>query len=245
MRRKRRRSRGLFSRLFRQRINTDEAESPEENWQVELTVYALAARETGHPWAHWIKQWKRDDPVSRLFASGVISSDEKSVSSVADQLQEMLPELNQLHIQAALQIRLQRFERQKKMYGLEFKSDDAKKQFAEMYSILGSRALDLGNDIVGVLPMYDMVNHSLDPNLGFYFDGTIFQLFTLRDITKGEELFLCYNEMEEIEDNGWDNVNSLWTLVQWGIPITKKSANEQLSKVRERENKNILLPQEK
>ena len=53
----------------------------------------------------------------------------------------------------------------------------------------------------------------------------------MKSVEEGEELFICYNEMEEITKHGWDDVNSLWTLVQWGIPISTKSANHQLAEI--------------
>jgi hypothetical protein len=229
LRKRHRRSQGWFNRIFRR--------NAEPNcWQAELTAYALAVLESDHPWGEWINGWQRDDTVVRLFENGVVSSDEKAVSLAADELQEILPELSQIQLQAAIQIRLQRFEKEERIYLSDENSDSNKrKSIARMHAVLGSRALDLGDDIVGVVPMYDMVNHSLDPNVGFYFNGDNFELFALRDIEGGEELFLCYNEMEDVEKNGWDEVNSMWSLVQWGIPISTKDANDQLMEIHKRE----------
>jgi hypothetical protein len=227
LRRRSKRNRGLIGRLFRRhpRVN------PEDVWQAELTAYAMAAVESDHPWAFWINQWNRDDPVFRLYEDGVLSSDHGSISKAVDELHMMLPELHKLHIEAAVQIRLQRFESQEKIF---FKQNETainnryRASIARMYSMIGSRALDLGDDIVGVVPMYDMVNHSLDPNLGFYFNGEYFELFALRDISEGEELFLCYNELEDIKNQGWNEMNSLWMLIQWGIPTSTQDAINQL-----------------
>ena len=229
LRRKRRDGRGWFSQLRRENNETD-------NWQPELTAFALAATASNHPWSEWISQWNRDDPIQRLFEDGIQTSDEEKVSAVADDLQKMLPELSQLELQAAIQIRLQRFEEQMKIYfNDDFYNGFTRAEIARMYIILGSRALDLSDDIVGVVPMYDMMNHSLDPNLAFIMNEDFkLELFASRDIAEGEELFLCYNDQTEIEVDGWTEMNSLWTLVQWGIPMSKEVANEQLERQRSR-----------
>jgi len=91
-----------------------------------------------------------------------------------------------------------------------------------MYSVLGSRALDLGDDIVGVVPYYDMINHSLDPNMEFHFNGDTgnFELYSSRRIEEGEELFICYHSKQVLDQKGFDSLNSLWTLIQWvSLPL--------------------------
>lgn len=238
LRRCSKRHRSLLGRLFRRRPRVN----PEDVWQAELTAYAMAAVESDHPWAFWINQWNRDDPVFRLYEDGVVSSDHDSISKAVDELHMMLPELPKLHIEAAVQIRLQRFEEQEKIYFKQKESDYNNRyraSIARMYSMIGSRALDLGDDIVGVVPMYDMVNHSLDPNLGCYFNGEYVELFALRDINGGEELFLCYNELEDIENHGWNEMNSLWMLIQWGIPTSTQDAINQLNTIQRKESEAI------
>lgn len=229
LRLKRRDGKGWFSRFRRK---TDEI----DNWQPELTAYALAAIASNHPWSDWVSQWNRDDPMQRLFEDGVQTSDGEKISAVADDLHRMLPELSQLELQAAIQIRLQRFEEQMKIYfNDDIYNGFTRAEVARMYIILGSRALDLSDDIIGVVPMYDMMNHSLDPNLAFIMNEDYkLELFASRDIAEGEELFLCYNDQNEIEEDGWTEMNALWTLVQWGIPISKEVANEQLETQRSR-----------
>lgn len=236
--RKLKRSKGWFSRLV-QRHKTDKANCDDEYWQPELTAYALAAVESeNNPWAEWICQWNRDDPILRLFEDGVQPSDGERISAVADELKSMLPELSQLELQAAIQIRLQRFEEHRSIFFNDNSNSFSRQEIARMYAILGSRALDLGDDINGVVPMYDMINHSLDPNLVFAINEDYnLQLFASRDIYAGEELFLCYNNLEQIDRNGWTELNALWTLVQWGIPVANEVADEQLMKRRQRSEK--------
>ena len=223
-----RQSKKWYNRFFRKGL-----EREPEAWQAELTAYALESVKSEHPWAFWIKQWKRDDPMLQLYLEGVSSMDEDRISNVAIELQSMLPELSLLYIQAAIQIRLQEFEEHLNTYFHHIITDDdgTKEDLARMYAVLSSRALDLGDGIVGVVPMYDMINHSLEPNLGLVFDGESFELSALRQISEGEELFLCYNEIDDIEKNGWDEMNSLWSLIQWGIPISTKEAIKQLNDI--------------
>ena len=234
LRLRRRHSQGRwFSRMFRRVMRKkNDIDIDSTVWQAELTAYALEAIESNHPWAFWIEQWQRDDPILKLFESGVLFTDEEAVSVASKELHKMLPELSELFIQAAIQIRLQRFQEHEKIFLRQKNHDDNKKaSIARMYAILGSHALDIGDDITAVVPMYDMINHSLNPNLGFFFNGESFEIFALHNITRGEELFFCYNKIEEIENEGWTEFNALWTLVQWGIPISSKDANEQLGMI--------------
>jgi hypothetical protein len=172
-------------------------------------MYALAAIEQEHPWSIWINQWQRDDPTHRLFESGAAKEDANALASTADELQAMMPELSHSKLQAALSLRLDRFEKHKHFFGLSNGPSTA-----AMYSTLCSRAIELDDDIVGVIPFYDMINHSLEPNLALSCDNERFELFANRDIEDGEELFLRYTKPDEI----MDETNALWTLVQWGIP---------------------------
>merc|ERR1712232_1109463 len=96
---------------------------------------------------------------------------------------------------------------------------------SKMYGLLTSRAIDLGDGTVGVIPMFDMVNHcSKDPNLILSFDGSgSFEVKARRDIKKGEELLLCYQD-EEIEH---DEYSDLWAAIQWGVPQPQKNDREE------------------
>lgn len=188
-----------------------------ELWQPELAQYALSAIDEDHPWADWICQWRRDDPMHNLFVSGAASSDEGAISAAADQLQSMIPHLSHLKLRASLAIRLGRMEEHRRICGLP---DDTKiKDTSEMYSLVSSRAIELDADtgLAGIIPFYDMINHSLRPNLHLDYDGEVFELFANRNVEAGEELFLTYTKLEEPMDEN----NALWALVQWGIPTDK------------------------
>ena len=64
--------------------------------------------------------------------------------------------------------------------------------------------------------MFDMINHSMEPNVGLSFDGSKFFLYALHDIYEGEELLVCYtNPSEQLE---WDEDTAMSTLLTWGIP---------------------------
>jgi hypothetical protein len=76
----------------------------------------------------------------------------------------------------------------------------------------------------GIIPMFDMINHSVVPNIGLSFDGSNFELIALREIDENEEFFICYTrEISSLEhDNdslsSWDEDSAVWTLIQWGVP---------------------------
>jgi hypothetical protein len=63
--------------------------------------------------------------------------------------------------------------------------------------------------------MFDMVNHSKDPNLVLSFDDDLgfFELKAKRKTKKGDELFLNYKD-----ESSDDEYGDLWTAIQWGIP---------------------------
>jgi hypothetical protein len=216
--------RRLFSR--RKFEEFELSANPSDWWQAELTAYSIACLEEknkNHRWALWISQWQRSDTMQRVYASGVSWRDGDAVSSCVEDLHQMLPDVSKYKLNAAVDLRLRRFEELKKIFQL----DDA---VGSMYGILISRAIDLGNGVVGVIPMFDMINHSEDPNLALSFDGQNFELWALRDVSEGEELFLCYTGEDSKREN-WDEDNAVWNLVQWGIPQPdpgrQKSKNKQ------------------
>lgn len=201
-------------------------------WHIQLTAYALAAVDSDNSiWTEWINEWQRDDPMSRLFESDVTSADIDIISQTATELNEMVPELSHQHTEAALHIRLQRFEEEEKFFWSKHsrnrkrnttKTSSDSLARRKMYSVLGSRACDLGDDIVGVVPYYDMINHSLDPNMEFQINGETdnFELYSSRRIEEGEELFICYHSKQVLDQKGFDSLNSLWTLIQWvSLPL--------------------------
>lgn len=183
----------------------------EQLWQPELTLYALDAVREGHPWGTWISQWQRDDPTYRLFCSNANTGDEDLIDSISLELKRnFAPYLNELHIKAALLIRLLRLEEERQVIPL---NDDS--ETSGMYALLGSRAVAIDDDITGVIPFHDMINHSLEPNLSMTYTPTDhIEIYANRKIDKGQELFLCYTKLNKT----MNSVNALWALVQWGIP---------------------------
>ena len=184
----------------------------DETWLPELTLYALAALESGHPWSPWISQWNRDDPAYRLFASNAKSYQEDAINGTAIELNSMMPDLPILYLRAALAIRLGRLDEERRIFDL---NDDI--ETSSLYSVLSSRVIELDELLVGAIPFHDMINHSLDPNVSLEFNGESIELFLNRKVGNGEELFLRYTDIdEELNEN-----NALWALIQWGIPISR------------------------
>jgi hypothetical protein len=206
--------RRLFKPFARRNDDIFEYVEPHDFWQAELTAYSLACLDTDHPWATWISQWMRSDPVQKLFEQDGVpwGNSDAATSACVDELSAMLPDVSKYKLKAAVDLRLRRLAGLQKIFDLEDPRATA------MYCILSSRAIELGQGVTGVIPMFDMVNHSPRPNLALSFNGEHFELFALRDIQKDEELFLCYNEDDTME---WDEDIAVWTLVQWGIPQPK------------------------
>ena len=203
----------LWRRLLgRNSAPKDKKDELDSQWLPELTQYALTACAEGHPWSEWIQQWQRDDPTHRLYLSGARHDDEKALVKAAEEYTEIMPELPNTYLQAALSIRLQRLERDKAVFlGI---NDEDETAFSRMYSLVSSRVVELDDDVSGVIPFYDMINHSLEPNLSLSYHGDHVELFTTRPVEAGEELFLQYTK----RGREMDESNALWTLVQWGIP---------------------------
>ena len=149
--------------------------------------------------------------MQKLYESGAVTwKDDDSISACTDELQKMLPGVSNIYkLRAAVDLRLRRLDALRQIFNLT----DTQ---AALYSILISRAVELGGEVVGVIPMFDMIDHLVDLNLAMSFDGDNFELLALRDIKEGEDLFLCYNDENEL--SRWDEDNSVWTLVQWGGP---------------------------
>ena len=206
--------RRLLSKTKRTRKQNDVEEfhfvTPDDFWQAELTSYAIAAlKQENHIWAPWIEQWQRNDPMQRMFKKGISWKDEDAVNDGVKELQKSLPDVPDYKLRAAVHIRLGRMEELQRLHGM---SDDD----LEMYGTLISRAIEIGDGVIGVIPMFDMINHSRKPNLGLHFNGKEFGLCALRDIQDGEEFFLCYGKVDN--GDGWDENEAVWSLVQWGIP---------------------------
>lgn len=196
-------------------------------WQATLTIFSLACLEVGDgegnnpPWAHWISQWRRTDPMQSLFEKSVTWRDEEDVLTCVDQLSQMLPDVSKTKLRAAVEMRLGRLEELKTIFDI----DDDDNSFSRMFGVLTSRAIELGDNVLGILPMFDMLNHSNDPNLALSFDGENFALWGRRKIAKGEELFVSYKDLRD-KHMEWDEDDAIWMLVQWGIPMPKPTEKE-------------------
>jgi hypothetical protein len=70
--------------------------------------------------------------------------------------------------------------------------------------LVGSRIFGYtkyGNQISGMVPYIDLINHSIEPNTTWYFDDNLdsFVLVSIRDINKNEELYDNYGAKNNIE----------------------------------------------
>uniref|UniRef100_A0A7S2EC38 SET domain-containing protein n=1 Tax=Ditylum brightwellii TaxID=49249 RepID=A0A7S2EC38_9STRA len=192
--------------------------TPDDFWQADLTAYSLAVLQTeNHFWKPWISQWHRQDHMQAMYEKGISWNDDIAVDDGVTQLNNVLPYLSKNRLKAAVQLRLGRMKELHRLYeGFSSTSTttyESKEDFA-MYGILTSRAMEFGNRINAVMPMYDMINHSRQPNLGLHFNGEEFALVALRDISHGEEFFHCYKTLPDT----WDEDIAAWILIQWGIP---------------------------
>lgn len=220
----------------------------EDFWQPELTLYALQAMKESHPWSEWISQWKRDDPTYTLFQKNPdVFRDEHIIDGTVEELMSLAPYMPKLLLKAALNIRLGRWKEQKKIFPL---NDDA--DASDMYALLGSRAAALDDDTVGIIPFHDMLNHSLDnANVGMdlvVLDSSVsgekhediggyIELYANRPIEQGEELFICYTKQNE----SMTMENSVWSLVQWGIPMPPASPGTVAAAVAEQQVHSEIL----
>jgi SET domain-containing protein len=140
--------------------------------------------------------------MQRLFERNVAPDDENSIiRCIAELKKDYLPKEDPLKIRAAVDIRLRRFEELKQLYGLADTD-------SSMYGTVISRAIDLGDGTLAVIPMFDMVNHSMDPNLvlSIDFEDGMVDMKATRPIKKGEEMFVSYHD----EENPDNEFGSLW-----------------------------------
>ena len=189
-------------------------------WRAELTAYALEALETNHPWSPWISQWLREDPFQQLIEEGFWRFDDyEAIGRTLEGFGEMAPDISKHKVNAAIGIRLAELENYTNSY-----KDNA--PFSEsIYTTMTSRAIGIEEGVTACLPMHDMINHSLDPNIAMNFnDDGYFEFFALRDLAKDSELFLSYMDVTD-ERGEWDEDKATWMLVQWGIPTSPKEIN--------------------
>ena len=200
-------------------------------WQGTLTSFSLACLDTNHPWRDWISQWKRSDPMQTLFEKGVTWRDEEEVLTCVEDLSRMLPDVSKTKLRVAVEMRLGRFEELKTIFNLQNDVVGASK----MFGVLTSRAIELGDGILGILPAFDMINHSDEPNLAMEYRESMFHLWALKEIPDGEELFVSYKD-RSASSSGWDENDAVWMLVQWGIPVPRPRFVDAPEAVRPGEN---------
>lgn len=152
---------------------------------MELTLFALDALESGSrsPFALWVSQWQRDDPMHHLHEKGVRYDESAKIEECVSELSSMLPEAEPLKLNAAVDLRLRRLNALKNLYNVQHVPE-----LDKWYSLLISRAVEVGDGMAACIPMFDMINHNSEPNLGLAFDGSHFELFACRDIQENEEV---------------------------------------------------------
>ncbi|KAL3786937.1 hypothetical protein HJC23_013272 [Cyclotella cryptica] len=218
-----------FWNHIRRRKSVDES-SDDKFWQAELTAYAIEALETNHPWSTWISQWKRDDPYQHLVDMSTWKFDVEPISKALSAFSKMAPDIPSYKVNAAIGIRLSEMHEYVARYQNKAPCSES------MYATLTSRALGLSDTVTACLPMYDMINHSFEPNLALSFNDGNFDLVALRDIPEDSELFLSYMDVTNHEGE-WDEDKAAWMLVQWGIPTSPRptaiSAPESKSNLQE------------
>jgi hypothetical protein len=141
--------------------------------------------------------------MQSLFEKGATWRDETDVLSCVEEFSEMLPSVSKTKLRAAVvEMRLGRLEELKTIFDQrddDDDDDDKDKKIASLFGMLTSRVIELGDGVLGVLPMFDMLNHSSDPNLALSFYGDHLSLWALREISEGEELFFCYKDRDVAE----------------------------------------------
>jgi len=210
-----------WRRLFSRKGNAEILEFTDNSdvWQAKLTVYALACLSVeDHPWAPWISQWQRMDPLQSQLEKATTWRDEPAVLTCLDELSEMVPDVSKTRLRVAIEMRLGRFEELRTIF-------DLNESTGSMYGLVTSRAMELGDGVSAILPMFDMLNHSPEPNLALSFDGNRFELWATRGIREGEELFVSYSDSQSTPALDEDDV--LWQAVQWGIPQLSAIATKQ------------------
>jgi hypothetical protein len=157
----------------------------EDLWQMELTLFALDVLESAdhHPWGPWVSEWYRDDPMHRLHEKNTRWNDAVEIQKCVSELHDMLPEASTLLLNAAVDLRLRRLDALKSLYNVRDIPP-----LDKMYGLLISRAIELGDGIAGVIPMFDMINHSDEPNVALSFDGPSFVLVAQCDVAENEEV---------------------------------------------------------
>ena len=191
----------------------------EQFWQAELTAYAIEALETNHPWASWVSEWERDDPYQNLVDSSIWRFNDEAIKKALEDFSTLAPDVSKYKVNAAIGIRLSQLEDYKSKYR-------DKVPFSEsIYTILTSRAIGIADGMTACLPMHDMINHSIDPNIAMHFNDGYFEFVALKDLPKDSELFLSYMDLKN-DEGVWDDDKATWMLVQWGIstsPLDEKA----------------------
>lgn len=221
--------RRLWNRIRRRQSTvakeTNAGNDAEEHWKEELTAYALEALEQDHPWATWIEQWQRSDPMQTLVDQGTWTRDNlvytdfypngiaESIHTAVSDFQKMAPDIPEYKIGAAVGIRLEIVDDYLSQYSNKVRTS------ASLYTLAISRAVGLTKHVTAIIPMHDMINHSTQSNVEMMYneDDEVFSLIASEDIPRETELFIRYMDVTDEEGN-WDEGKATWLLAQWGIP---------------------------
>jgi thiaminase len=237
----------LWNRIRRRQSTvakeTNAGMNAEEYWKEELTAYALEALEQDHPWATWIEQWQRSDPMQTLVDQGTWTHDNlvytdiypngiaKSIHTAVNDFQKMAPDIPEYKIGAAVGIRLEMVDDYLSQYSNKVRTS------ASRYTLAISRAVGLTKHVTAIIPMHDMINHSTQSNVEMTYneDDGSFSIIASKDIPKETELFIRYMDVSDEEGN-WDDGKATWLLAQWGIPSSPmgSSANVDATSSREK-----------
>merc|ERR1711976_848440 len=130
-----RRRRGNVSAGCSSQSSTSEITDESTVWAPILTRYALEAKASKHPWSEWIDQWSRCDPMHDAYLKmgpilRIATDDlpehqmmvEELICDTAAKIRDIMPHLDEKHLQAAVSIRLTRLEQHFRALG--FVGDD-------------------------------------------------------------------------------------------------------------------------
>ncbi len=203
--------------------NNDEEEI---SWKVEMTniVYSILhdnGNNNGdddddvHPWKKWMELWHRDDDVHDWYQNKC-----ENVELLAHTLHHKYS-VPYNEVLTALQIRRDQYKHDSSSTTMFIKNDE---EWSRLYSLVSSRAITLPlghkHDVVGIIPMQDMINHHpFHPNLAMEYNqewDRVEVFVTQPIIQKDNELFISYTTTNADDDS----IQQIWNLIQWGIPPT-------------------------
>ena len=200
-------------------------------WLARLAAYSVAANSTSsRRWSEWVAAWRRDDPVTRLFSSGVgrgavplergaeLSA---RLDDAAAALAAMSPiGIPTLTLRATLDWRYECFREHCEALLAPLELDLSRTDIGVLYATVSSRvaAIPGTGESYGIIPFHDFVNHGYDGQDNAYMvaseQGDI-RILALRDIDAGEEVLFCY--LDHDDDQNDEDIRA-WALVNWGVP---------------------------